>query len=74
MRGLVRNCYDEPMATELQQIARRIKMRNEANAADRTRQRELIRERVGHGATWDVVQAEAQVSRPTVRDALRRKD
>lgn len=75
MRGLVRNCYLGAMAkTELEQIAHRIRMRDDANRADRTRQRELIRERQAAGATWDEIQAEAAVSRPTVRDALKRSD
>lgn len=58
------------MATELEQIAKRIRTRRAADVADRARQRELIRERIAAGRTWDEVQAEAQVSRPTVRDAL----
>jgi AraC-like DNA-binding protein len=62
------------MATELEQIAKRIRMRDQQQAADRKRQRELIRERIREGRTWDQVQAEAQVSRPTLRDALRRDD
>lgn len=62
------------MATELEKIAERIRTRNDANDRDRKRQRELIRERIAAGNTWDTVQAEAKVSRPTIRDALRRTD
>ena len=62
------------MATELEKIAERIRTRNDANDRDRKRQRELIRERIAAGNTWDTVQAEAKVSRPTIRAALRRTD
>lgn len=62
------------MATELEQIAKRIRVRDAAQAADRTRQRELIRERIAAGKTWDDVQAEAKVSRPTIMAALKRTD
>jgi hypothetical protein len=62
------------MATELEKIAERIRTRSDANDRDRKRQRELIRERIAEGKTWDQVQAEAKVSRPTIRDALRRSD
>lgn len=62
------------MTTELQQIAHRIRGRDEATVEDRKRQRQLIRERVAGGATWDAVQAEAQVSRPTIMAALKRDD
>jgi len=61
--------------TELEKIAQRIAQRNAAQATDRARQRELIRQRVRvDGRTWDEVQAEAKVSRPTIRDALRSDD
>jgi AraC-like DNA-binding protein len=60
--------------TELEQIARRIRVRDEAQAADRKRQRELIRERIASGKTWDDVQAEAKISRPTIMAALKRTD
>lgn len=62
------------MATELEKIAERIRTRDDANGRDRKRQRELIRERIAEGKTWDMVQAEAKVSRPTIRDALKRTD
>lgn len=62
------------MTTELEKIAERIRARNDLQAADRKRQRELIRERVAGGATWDTVQAEAAVSRPTIMAALNRTD
>lgn len=62
------------MATELEKIAERIRTRKTADERDRKRQRELIRERIAAGCTWDQVQAEARVSRPTLRDALRRTD
>lgn len=62
------------MATELEQIAKRIRVRDDAQAADRKRQRELIRERIASGLTWDLVQAEAHVSRPTIMAALKRAD
>lgn len=57
--------------TELEQIAKRIRVRDEADRADRARQRELIRERIAEGRSWDDVQAEARVSRPTISRALR---
>lgn len=62
------------MATELEKIAERIRTRKTADERDRKRQRELIRERIAEGCTWDQVQAEARVSRPTLRDALKRTD
>jgi len=62
------------MLTELGKIAERIRTRDAANERDRTRQRELIRERKAEGKTWDEIQAEARVSRPTIRDALKRND
>lgn len=62
------------MTSELAKIAERIAMRDAANKADRIRQRELIRERSAAGVTWDAIQQEAKVSRPTIRDALRRAD
>lgn len=66
--------YTGAMATELEQIAKRIRTRDDAQATDRKRQRELIRERIAQGRTWDQVQAEAQVSRPTIMAALKRTD
>lgn len=57
--------------TELEQIAHRIAVRGAQDVADRARQRLLIRERIASGATWDDVQAEAKVSRPTIAKALR---
>lgn len=62
------------MATELEKIAERIRAREDADKRDRKRQRELIRERIAAGNTWSTVQAEARVSRPTLRDALKRTD
>jgi len=62
------------MATELEKIAERIRAREDADKRDRKRQRELIRERIAAGNTWSAVQAEARVSRPTLRDALKRAD
>lgn len=62
------------MATELEKIAERIHARNEANQRDRKRQRELIRQRIAEGKTWNEVQAESKVSRPTLRDALTKPD
>lgn len=62
------------MVSELSQIAKRIHVRDAAQAADRARQRELIRERIAAGATWNSVQAEAKVSRPTILAALKRDD
>ncbi len=59
------------MATELQQIAKRIESRAVLESKDRARQRELIRDRIAGGATWDEVQEEAGVSRPTISKALR---
>lgn len=60
--------------TELQKIAERIRARDDAQLADRKRQRELIRAAIAGGATWDAVQAEARVSRPTIMAAIRRAD
>lgn len=71
--GLVMH-YTGAMNVELVQIAKRISARAEADRKDRARQRQLMRDEIGRGRTWDDVQAEAQVSRPTLRNALRRKD
>lgn len=62
------------MVTELEQIAKRIAMRDAQDKADRKRQRVLIRERVKAGRTWDQVQAEAGVARSTIMLALRSTD
>ena len=67
------------MATELEKIRQRIDKREEMNRADRERQRVLIRQRKAEGATWDQLQEEAGVSRPTLNSILngrapRRKD
>lgn len=62
------------MTTELAKIAERIRARATLDAADRKRQRALIRERIAAGATWDDVQREARVSRPTIAAALQRQD
>lgn len=62
------------MATELQKIAERIRAREALDVADRKRQRELIRQRIADGRSWDEVQAEASVSRPTLAKALARED
>lgn len=62
------------MSAELNQIAKRIRTRTAAEAADRARQRQLIRQEIASGKTWDTVQAEAQVSRPTIMAALKRTD
>lgn len=62
------------MVTELQQIGKRIAMRKAQDAADRKRQRELIRERVAAGRTWDQVQEEASVARSTIMLALKSTD
>lgn len=59
---------------ELAQIAKRIRTRDELEAKDRKRQRELIRELHAGGHTWDEIQALAQVSRQTVSAALKRTD
>ena len=59
------------MATELEQIARRIEARAALDAQDRARQRELIRQRSDEGAKWDEIMAEAKVSRPTINKALK---
>ena len=60
--------------TELEQIAKRLRTRAALDKTDRARQRELIRERVAQHKTWDEIQAEAQVSRPTIMQALKRQD
>lgn len=60
--------------TELEQIAQRLRTRKALDVTDRARQRQLIRERIAAGRTWDEVQAEAQVSRPTIMAALQRTD
>lgn len=64
--------YPEDMDGELAQIADRIDARRVADRADRARQRELIRQAIRvDGRTWNDVQGEARVSRPTLRRALR---
>ena len=61
--------------TELQQISERIRSRAALESRDRARQRELIRQRIRvEGKTWDEVEKEAGVSRPTIRKALNRED
>jgi hypothetical protein len=61
--------------TELEKIAERVKARDAVNAKDRARQRQLIRQRIREdGHTWSQVEAEARVSRATIRDALNRED
>lgn len=62
------------MATELEKIAERISARKAANDSDRARQRVLIRERIAQGKTWNEVQAESKVSRPTILAILKRDD
>lgn len=58
--------------SELADIADRIDARRAAERADRERQRELIRHAIRvDGRTWSDVEAEARVSRPTLRRALR---
>lgn len=59
---------------ELAQLAKRIRARDAQQVQDRTRQRELMRELIAEGHTWDAVQSVAQVSRPTLRNALRSTD
>lgn len=58
------------MATELEQIRKRIDGRDALNLKDRARQRELLMARKAEGATWDEMQAEAGVSRPTLNFIL----
>lgn len=58
--------------TELQKIAERIRRRDEANARDRERQKALIAARIlDEGRTWDEVEREADVSRPTINRTIR---
>lgn len=59
---------------ELAQLAKRIRARDAQQVADRARQRQLMRELVADGHTWDAVQQVAKVSRPTLRNALARDD
>jgi len=54
------------MATELEQIRKRIDQRDALNRRDRARQAELVRERRAAGATWSQMQEEAGISRPTL--------
>jgi lambda repressor-like predicted transcriptional regulator len=65
-------CYTVTMAvkTELEKISERIRNRQTLDEKDRARQRELIREAIAAGRTWDAVQREAGISRPTLRNAL----
>ena len=56
---------------ELAKIAERIRQRDAHQAADRERQRTIMRELIAEGHTWDEVQAAARVSRQTLRNALR---
>jgi hypothetical protein len=60
-----------PRLTELQIIAKRVHERAADELADRERQRALLRRRQAEGATWDEMQAEAEISRPTLMRALR---
>ena len=58
--------------TELQKIAQRIRRRAELDDADRARQRDLIVRMIEtEGATWDDVEAAADVSRPTINRTMR---
>lgn len=61
-------------AEELTKLASRIEARRADEAADRARQRFLMRRLRAEGATIDTIQAAARVSRPTVIAALRRED
>lgn len=54
------------MATELQQIRKRLNARKALDDADRNRQRELVLQRVAEGATWSEIQEEAGISRMTI--------
>lgn len=60
------------MATELEQINKRIRRRAEDERRDRERQRILVRERIASGHSWSQVIAEAGVSRTTLRAILQR--
>lgn len=61
------------MATELEKIKDRLLMRANMDKRDRERQAELVRKRIHEGATWNEVQAEAGISRPTLSDILHGK-
>lgn len=58
------------MATELEQIRKRLDTRADLDRRDRERQRALVRQRIAEGRTWDEVQAEAGISRPTLSAIL----
>ncbi len=63
--------------TELEKIAERIRARKALDKTDRARQRELIRQALNPATrthTWSELEAEAGVSRATIRDALSRED
>lgn len=55
---------------ELDRLHERITARSSDNAADRERQRDLIRQMQTEGETWDAMVLRAHVSRQTVRRAL----
>lgn len=55
---------------ELDALHVRITARSSDIAADRARQRDLIRQMRSDGATWDTIVEHAHVSRQTVRRAL----
>ncbi len=61
------------MATELQQIRKRIDQRKALDQRDRERQRELVKERIAEGATWVEVQDEAGISKMTISEILHGK-
>lgn len=65
---------DNRKVAELAQIRRRLEQRAKLDAADRTRQRELVREYVAAGHTWDETQDLAGISRTTLRITLQRRD
>lgn len=58
------------MATELEQIRKRLDTRADLDRRDRERQHQLVKQRIAEGMTWDEVQAEAGISRPTLSAIL----
>ena len=71
--GKAANCYPGHVATELQQIRKRIEQRKALDQADRERQRELVKQRIAEGVTWVAIQDEAGISKMTISEILHGK-
>lgn len=73
-RYTVRMATMTPTMRELKTLGRRIRARAEAERRDRERQRELVRTARAEGATYADIEVTGQLSRPTLRKALRDDD